>query len=205
METIEVSLFMNLLNDFGMVAFAASGSIAALKHEGDLFGAIFLALVASTCGGITRDLLIGAVPPEVMLSTFPLFLATGVGVLTYFFFPFVCKYMEHPIAFFDALGLGVFAVYGAGKAMDFGIMPVWSIGLGVITAVGGGALRDMMLAQTPFILKKEIYATASILGAAILVAGCIWVPHLREAAMLTGALACTALRLLALRYGWNMR
>ena len=199
----QVDIFLKVVNAVGLFAFAVSGAVAAIKHKADLVGVLFLSLVASSCGGICRDILIGDLPPAMMRSHLPLVVSISAGLLTYFCYPLVNK-LSHPMEFFDALGLGLFAVLGANKAMNVGISPEWCVGLGILTAVGGGIVRDMLLAQVPTVLKTEIYATAALLGALIMVLGKIWLPEFEAQVMLVGATACVLLRLLSLRYRWHM-
>ncbi len=198
-----VDIFFKVVNVTGLLAFSLSGAVAAIKKDADIFGVLMLALVASTFGGIFRDILLGDLPPAVMRSHLPIIISVVAGLLTYFFYSLVGR-LNYPIEFFDALGLGVFAVLGANKAMIYGISPIWSIGMGMLTAVGGGAMRDIMLTQVPFIFKTEIYATAAFLGALIMVLGKLWLPGEEKLVMLVGATACSSLRLIALHYRWNM-
>lgn len=199
-----VDPFISVINYLGILAFAFSGAVAAMKKEADIVGVLILSLIACSCGGIIRDLLIGNMPPELLRSNYILGIAIIAGVVTYFFFPLVSK-MSRPIDVFDALGLGLFAVVGAVKALDFGINPVWSVGMGLVTSIGGGVARDMMLAQVPTIFKSEIYATAAVLGSAIVVAGKTMFPGYVYLFMVLGAVACSGLRLLAIHFNWHLR
>lgn len=204
MPSTNVDFFVSAINTLGIIAFAFSGATAAMKKEADVVGVLFLSLVACSCGGIVRDLMLGDLPPELMRNNYILVLALISGLLTFFFFNQVDR-LNRPIDFFDALGLGLFAVVGADKALSFGINPVWSVGLGLITAVGGGIARDMMLAQIPTIFKSEIYATPALFGAFILVAGKSLWPDQGHIFMLLGAVTCSGLRLLAIHRHWHIR
>lgn len=204
MPSSNVDLFVSIINTLGIIAFAFSGATAGMKKEADVVGVLILSLIACSCGGIVRDLMLGDLPPELMRNNYILVLALISGLSTYFFFKQVDR-LNRPIDFFDALGLGLFAVVGADKALTFGINPVWSVGLGLVTAVGGGIARDMMLAQIPTIFKSEIYATPALLGSLILVAGKSTWPDLGHVFMLLGAVTCSGLRLLAIRCHWHIR
>lgn len=204
LQTDHVDYILQFINVLGLFSFAVSGAVAALKRKADLIGVLILSLVASTCGGILRDIFIGDLPPAVMRSYLPLFMATLTGITTYFFYTTIMR-LSHPIDFFDAIGIGMYTVVGADKALSFGIDPVWSVGMGVVTAVGGGAIRDVLLARVPTILRSEIYVTPAFIGAAIMVAGREWLPGDNRYYMVAGAIACTSLRLLAIRYKWNIR
>lgn len=105
---------------------------------------------------------------------------------------------------FDAFGLGLFTVIGAEKAMAFGIGPLWSVLLGMITAIGGGMVRDILIARVPQVLLGEIYATASILGGAIAVAGHVWPIIPPQYSMVLGAAVCIILRCLTIKYHWEI-
>lgn len=104
----------------------------------------------------------------------------------------------------DAFGLGLFTVLGVTKGMAWNITPVWAILLGVITGVGGGMARDILLARVPNVLHREIYATCSLIGSAVVVLGCYGGTLRQEYAVIAGAVICIALRCVALRYNWNM-
>ena len=199
-----VDTFVSIINVLGILAFAFSGAVAGMKKETDVVGVLFLSLVACSCGGLVRDLLIGDLPPELLRGNFMLILAAIPGLFTFFFYKLTDK-LNRPIDFFDALGLGLFAVVGANKAMAFDITPAWCVGLGLITGVGGGIARDMMLAQVPTIFKSEIYATPAVIGAFILVAGKTVFPDYGHVFMALGAVVCSGLRLMAIHFHWHVR
>lgn len=199
-----VDTFVALINTLGIIAFAFSGALAGIRREVDIVGIMMLSLVACSCGGLTRDVLIGDFPPELLRSNFILILALTSGIFAKIFYTRLTRF-HRVIDFFDALGLGLFAVVGAAKGLSFGITPTWSVGLGLITAVGGGMIRDILLAQVPTILKSEIYATPALLGALIFVAGkCLW-PDFGHIFMTLGAMTTSLLRLLAIHYNWHIR
>ncbi len=200
----QVDTFVSIINTLGIIAFAFSGATAAMKKEADVVGVVILSLIACSCGGIIRDLLLGDLPPELLRTNFILILAIFSGLCSFFFFKQVDR-LNRPIDFFDALGLGLFAVAGADKAMAFGLNATWSVGLGLVTAVGGGMARDIMLAQVPTILRSEIYATPALLGALILVAGKSLWPSWGPLFLILGAVTCSGLRLLAIHFHWHIR
>ena len=196
--------FVAVINLLGIIAFAFSGALAAIRREVDVVGIPMLSLVACSFGCLTRDILIGDFPPELMRSNFILGLAIASGIFARIFYDRLTRF-HRVIDFFDALGLGLFAVVGASKGLSFGITPTWSVGLGLITAVGGGLARDILLAQVPSLLKSEIYATPALLGALIFVAGTsIW-PDKGNIFMALGAITASGLRLLAIHYNWHVR
>lgn len=199
-----VDTFISIINILGLIAFAFSGAIAGMKREADIVGVIILSLIACSFGGLVRDLMLGDTPPELLRSNFILTLAVIIGLVTYFFFNKVNRFAR-PIDFFDALGLGLFTVVGASKAMSFGLNATWCVGMGLITSIGGGVVRDMMLAQVPTVFKSEIYATPAILGSFIFVAGKTVLPDYGHIFMALGAITCSGLRLMAIHNNWHVR
>ena len=187
----------------GVFACAMSGATAALQRRLDLFGVVLIAFITACGGGVVRDLCIGATPPAGLSDWRYLATATLAALITVGAGPWV-KRLASPVLLFDALGLSVFAVTGAHKALAYGHNNEVAILLGTTTAVGGGIARDVLLNRVPVILRKEIYATAALLGASLVVLGEAlgwsrsWLPWLAIA-------ACFALRLLSLRYGWHLR
>lgn len=186
----------------GTFVFALSGAVAARQRDLDLFGIAAIAFIVACGGGIVRDLSIGAIAPVGLsdwryLATAMLAVAAALGA-----YPLVQR-LSYPVRFFDGLGLGFFAVAGAHKALEFGHGAETAILLGVITAVGGGVMRDVLLNRIPLILQKEIYASAALLGAATEVAGerlgCSlqWLPWVGI------GLAC-GLRQWSLHRGWQL-
>src|SRR5918911_1897258 len=138
------------LNLAGTFVFGLSGGLAAVRAKLDLFGVVVLAAVVGLAGGITRDVLIGT-PPATLRDWRYLAAAAAAGVVC-FFAGRVLERAERSVMIFDALGLGLFAVTGATKALQFGLGPVQAILLGTITGVGGGMLRDVLLREDPSVL-----------------------------------------------------
>src|SRR5690349_3952168 len=158
-------LWLNLIGTF---VFGLSGGLAAARARLDLFGVIVLAAVVGLAGGIIRDLLIG-VPPATFRDSRYLAAVAAAGLVS-FFARSTVERAERGVLVFDAVGLAVFCVTGASKALDFGLGPVQAVLLGAITAVGGGMVRDVLLSEIPFVLRKELYAVPALLGAAVVVA-----------------------------------
>ncbi len=157
----------------GTVAFAVSGAMVAIKKKVDIFGVIVLSVMTALGGGIVRDILIGCLPPR-MFSDYRYVLAAVVTSVIVFVAAFIFrepyrkseKTVDAINNIFDALGLGVFTVMGANVAIESGftVNGILVVCLAVVTGVGGGLIRDVMLMEIPFVLKKRIYAVASILG-----------------------------------------
>jgi uncharacterized membrane protein YeiH len=186
------------LNVAGTFVFGLSGGIAAVRARLDFFGVIVLAAVVGLAGGIMRDLLIGT-PPATFRDWRYLAAAGAAGLVSFFAAPRLER-INRQVLIFDALGLSVFCVTGATKALAFGLGPVQATLLGMITGIGGGMLRDLLLGETPTVLRRELYAIPALLGAAVVVAA-------DEAGStsavfpLLGAGLCFAIRMFGLRRG----
>ncbi|WP_181305478.1 trimeric intracellular cation channel family protein [Rufibacter sp. XAAS-G3-1] len=187
----------------GTFAFAISGATAARKRNLDLFGICAIAFVVACGGGIIRDLCIGAIPPAGLTNWPYLVVAIIAAGLTVHFFPVVQR-LTRPVLFFDAVGLSLFAVTGAEKALHYGHNGEVAVLLGITTAVGGGVIRDVLLTRVPVILEKEIYASAALLGAVLVVLGNYlqWVS--RDWVAIIALTVCFTLRILALYFHWNL-
>lgn len=188
-------LWLSLMGTF---VFGLSGGLAAVRARLDVFGVVVLAAVVGLAGGIVRDLMIGT--PPATFRDWRYLAAVGAAGLVCFFARPVLERMQRGILLFDAMGLALFCVAGASKALAFGLGPVQAVILGAITGIGGGMLRDVLLGQVPTVLRHELYAIPALLGAAIVV-----VAH--EAGSLSpvfpilGAFACFATRMLGVRFG----
>ena len=163
------------LNLAGTFVFGLSGGLAAVRARLDFFGVIVLAAVVALAGGITRDLLIGT-PPATFRDWRYLAAAGAAGLVSFFAAPRLER-INRQILIFDALGLAVFCVTGATKAVGFGLGPLQATLLGAITGIGGGMLRDVLLSETPTVLRRELYAVPALLGAAVVVARRRGGPH----------------------------
>lgn len=200
--SFDYAFLLALFNYLGLFAFGISGAVAALRRHADIFGVVVLAFAAACSGGIIRDILIGSLPPDNILTWKPLAVSSASVLATIIFYPVITQRFKNPVQVFDAVGLGLFAVLGADKALTFGLSPLWAVLLGVVTSVGGGVVRDVLLARVPAVLRTEIYATAALAGAAILVLGKEFSLWPDAYGIFIGAGACMAVRLLALYFGW---
>ncbi len=192
-----------LLDLAGTFAFAISGATAARQRGLDLFGICAIAFTVACGGGIIRDICIGAIPPTGLSNWRYLVTAMIAAGMTIGLYPFVRR-LNHPVLFFDALGLSLFAVTGAQKSLAYGHNAEVAVLLGITTAVGGGVLRDILLNRIPLILEKEIYASAALLGALIVVSGHYFNWFSSDWISIIALITCFGLRLLALRYHWNL-
>lgn len=206
MKASQKSASAILLLVFDLLAtfvFALEGAFSGVQNRLDVLGLMVLAFATALGGGIIRDLLIGAIPPNSIRDW--RYATTAFAAAAFVFLGY--RHLSHVpspwILTLDAAGLALFAVAGAAKALELGIHPLLSILMGGITGVGGGTIRDMLLARVPAVLHSDIYATAALLGAAIVVAG--WKLKVRPVwAMTLGGPACFLLRMVALRRHWNL-
>jgi uncharacterized membrane protein YeiH len=186
----------------GTFVFAISGATKAVERRLDIFGVMLLAFAAGNAGGITRDLLIGAVPPAAVASWTYLGVSVLAGLITWFWYRAIGR-LKNPVLWFDAVGLAFFAVAGANKALAHGLTPVMSAVMGMVTGIGGGILRDVLANEIPTVLRADLYAVAALAGGAVVAGG--HVLHLNPlATTIVGAVLCFALRFMAIRYGWDL-
>lgn len=199
---IDTRTFVHILDLAGTFVFAISGAVAAVNARLDIFGILVLSFVAGNFGGIGRDVLIGAIPPAAMSDVFYLAVSLLAGIVTFFWYAGVDR-LRNPVLLFDAAGLALFAVAGAQKAIQFGLNPVAAALLGMLTGIGGGMTRDVLLAEIPQVLRSDLYAVAALAGAAVVVTGhTLDVPY--GASALAGAALCFFLRFMAIRHGWHL-
>lgn len=193
----------NFLDIAGTFAFAISGATAAKQRNLDLFGICAVAFIVACGGGIIRDLCIGAVPPAGLTTWYYLATALVATTMTIGFYSVVQR-LNQPVLLFDAVGLSLFAVTGAQKALSYTDNGEVAVLLGITTAVGGGVLRDILLNRIPVILEKEIYASAAFIGALMVVLGTYqkWLSD--DWVSIIALMICFTLRILALHYHWNM-
>ena len=191
-----------VLDLVGTFVFAISGATAGVTRRLDLFGIVVLSFVTGNVGGITRDVLIGSVPPAAISDWRYLAVSLLAGVITFYSYSVVDR-LRSPVLVFDAAGLALFVVSGAQKALAFGLNPVMAALLGMLTGVGGGMMRDLLLAEIPTVLRTDLYAIAGLAGAAVVVIGNLL--HLPPTATtIIGALLCFGLRLMAIHRGWHL-
>jgi len=195
-------LLVKALDLTGTLVFAMSGAARGVQRSMGLFGVLVLAFVTAVSGGIIRDILIGAVPPESVASWHNLALAVLGGVLV-FRFSVLFDRLQHPVLLFDAIGLGLFAVAGTQKALGYGVNWPMAAILGMASGIGGGMVRDVLTTQVPSVLHSDLYAVAALAGALMVVAGdALRLPP----AMIgwAGVTICVFLRLMALYRGWRL-
>jgi uncharacterized membrane protein YeiH len=197
-----VTTYLLVLDLAGTFVFALSGAMAGVRFKLDLFGVLVVSLVAATAGGILRDVLIGAVPPAAINDWRYISVSALAGLMAFRWHALIEK-LQHPVLVFDGAGLALFAVTGTSKALAFGLDPVGAVVLGVLSGIGGGALRDILVAKPPTVLRSELYAVTAMAAAIVVVGGDLLNLAPRPVA-LAGALLCFGLRIAAIRRGWEL-
>lgn len=196
----------------GTVAFAISGASLAVRYRLDLFGVLLLGGVTALGGGTMRDLLLGCVPPRMFTSYEYLLIAAitsfAVFTVSYFMRGYEFKSPEtlgNILNFIDALGLGAFVVTGTSLPMTAGYAdnPFMCVFLGVMTGVGGGVLRDMMIRDIPAVLRKDIYAVAAMIGGLVYFY-CTKYFNVYGLPTVMCITVTMAIRMFAARYRWNL-
>lgn len=186
----------------GIFVFALSGGVLAVRKRLDLFGVLVLACATAVSGGIVRDVLIGAIPPASLQDWRYLAVAMLAGLVTFRWCGLIER-LRNPVQLFDAAGLALFAVLGTGKALDFGLSPFAATLLGMVTGIGGGVARDLLVARIPVVLQAELYAVAALAGGGAVALSDALGLH-RAPAMAAGALLCFGLRFISIRRGWRL-
>lgn len=196
------SLLLLILDLTGTFAFALNGALTALRAARlDIVGVITLGMFTALGGGIIRDILIDSLPPATFVDWRYLAVAAAGGLIAFLFGRRLDR-LAKPINLLDAVGLSLFAVTGASKALEFGLGFAQAVILGVVTAVGGGTLRDVFVRRVPSVLSSGLYAIPALVAALLTViavtAGLYGVP-----AAVIAAAACFVIRMVGLHFGWN--
>ncbi|HEU4336214.1 MAG TPA: trimeric intracellular cation channel family protein [Nocardioides sp.] len=201
MPETEFATTLVVLDLVGIFVFAVTGALVAVRKNLDIFAALVLAGVTGLGGGFIRDVLIDATPPAALTDWRYLLVPVAAGLLTFAFHPVVGR-LERVLTLFDAVGLSIFCVTGALKAVDYGLDPVPAALMGMVTAIGGGMIRDVLAGSVPVIFEGALYATPALAGAVVAVLlGRTDLPVVIVAA--AGFATCLAWRLLALVRGWS--
>lgn len=196
-------LLIQILDLFGTMAFAVTGAFKAIEHRSDIVGVIILATITGVTGGVVRDIVFGRVPP--LAVTNPLYLViTIITAVSIFFLYRSLKKHWNMFLKFDAIGLGVFTIIGASFAYHLAGLNFLAMAFaGLVTAVGGGILRDVFVNEVPIVFVKELYASASFAGVVMLF-GLLAAGVDLNAAAVPCIAAVTFLRLIAMKYNWNL-
>ena len=202
-DTSQIDFFVYILDLFGTMAFAVTGAFKAIEHKADIVGIIILATITGLAGGTIRDVVFGKTLPNSLIDpTYVIITVISAIVL----FLLYSKMKKHWNVFlkFDAVGLGVFTVIGATFAYNlFGMNFLIIVLSGMLTGIGGGILRDVFVNQTPIVFVKELYASASFIGA-IVFYFTLLITNEVYAATILGIILTTGLRLVAMKYNWNL-
>lgn len=186
----------------GTFIFALSGALTGVKYRLDVFGVLVLSFLAGNSGGIIRDVVIGAIPPLAINDWRYVAVSMLAGVVTFFRYSDVNR-LRTLVLLCDAAGLALFAVEGANRALAFHLGPVAAVLLGMLTGIGGGMVRDVLMAEIPMVLRADFYAVAALTGAAVVVVG-RKLNFSSAGAGMAGAILCFALRFLAIRRHWHL-
>jgi uncharacterized membrane protein YeiH len=195
------STFLLVLDLGGIFVFAISGALVGVRKQLDVFGVMVLAGTTGLGGGFLRDVLIDATPPAALSDWRYLVVPVVAGLLTFAFHSLMGR-LGREINVFDAAGLGLFCVTGALKALEYGLGPVPSILMGMVTAIGGGMARDLLAGRVPVVFSGELYATPALLGAT----WAVLADSLDQPVVVVAVPAvaiCFGLRVLALWRGWQ--
>src|SRR5260370_19479727 len=196
---MDEKLILNLVGTFG---FGLGGGILGVRKKMDLFGVLVLAVATGLGGGIMRDLILGHTPPTTLVDWRYLAAAGVAGLLVFVDYRQIIRWNRFVIAF-DAAGLAIFTVTGTTIALLAGLGPVPAALLGMLTGLCGGALRDRMAAEVPLVLRSEIYAVASLLGAMIITLA-NQAQVLGPAGQIIAHVATFALRVVSVWRGWEI-
>jgi uncharacterized membrane protein YeiH len=185
------------------MAFAVTGAFKAIEHKSDIVGIIILATITGVAGGVLRDLVFGQIPPLSVMNPLYLVITTATGIAMFFLHRSLRRHWNLLLKF-DAIGLGVFTIIGATIAYNLlGLNFLAMAFAGLLTAVGGGILRDVFVNEVPIVFVKELYASASFVGVVIFFALLAAGVELNIAAI-PSIVAVTAMRMLAMKYNWNL-
>lgn len=194
--------FIHVIDLLGTFSFAVAGAFAAIEKKLDPFGVLIIAFVTAIGGGTIRDVLIGDLPVAWLKSMDTVFVIV-LSALLVLFFGYSLKKISWLLILFDAIGLGLFSIIGVEKGLAHQLSPAVCVALGTVTGCFGGVLRDVLLNNVPLIFKKEIYASASILGGVVYVLLLSANLNSQFADIICIALICLT-RLLAVKLNWSL-
>lgn len=193
--------FILTIDYSGTFVFAISGALAGMKRKFDIFGVFIMGLVTAIGGGTLRDLLIGSTPVGWMLSNVYIGIVIGAIAFTYLFRPYVRK-LRRSMFLFDTIGIALYTILGLQKALGYGIGPVIAVMLGVVSATFGGVIRDVLSGEVPLIFRKEVYASACLVGGVLFLLIDSWLGNL--AGMATAIAVVFLIRFFAVKYQWSL-
>ena len=194
--------FIYILDLFGTVAFAITGAFKAIEKKFDIVGILVLATITGVAGGTIRDVILGRIPNSVADPTY-IVATIASGIVIFFLYSRLKKHWNLFLKF-DAIGLGVFTIIGATFAYNiFGLNFLAILLAGILTAAGGGILRDIFVNQVPIVFVKEFYLSASFIGIVVFSIILYFTGEIYYATIV-GIILTTSLRLIAIKYNWNL-
>ncbi|HUU49192.1 MAG TPA: trimeric intracellular cation channel family protein [Nitrosopumilaceae archaeon] len=200
--SISSEIFVYVLDLFGTMAFAVTGAFKAIEHKSDFVGIILLATITGVAGGTIRDVVMGRFPSSISDPTYVI-ITVASGICIFFLYSKLKKHWNLFLKF-DAFGLGIFTIIGGTFAYNmFGLNFLVIISAGILTAVGGGILRDVFVNQVPIVFVKELYVTASFIGVFVFYFILYFGGEL-YIATIVGIVIVTGVRLTAMKFNWNL-
>ena len=200
---LSIAVLIQFLDLFGTMAFAVTGAFKAVEHKSDIVGVLILSTITGVAGGVIRDIIFGKLPPTAVINPLYIIITISTGVVIFLLYP-ILKTHWNLFLKFDAVGLGVFTVIGSAFAYNiFGQNFLTMSFAGVLTAIGGGILRDALVNEIPLVFTKELYATASFIGIVILFVMLSININLSVASIPT-IVVVTSIRLIAMKFNWNL-
>jgi uncharacterized membrane protein YeiH len=198
---MQVSDFIYYLDLIGTFVFAISGTLLAVEKRFDIVGAFVIGLVTALGGGTTRDILIGASPVAWMTDLNYLFCVPIAMVCCYLFYDQILQ-LRRSLFLFDAIGIGIFTILGIQKVLSMGLSPIIALIMGIVSAVFGGIVRDVLTNEVPLIFRKEIYASACLIGGlSFLLISKTSLPT--DLISFISVILVILIRILAVRYKWE--
>ncbi|MBB3035870.1 trimeric intracellular cation channel family protein [Hoyosella altamirensis] len=195
-------MLLRILDLSGIAVFAASGALVGVSKRLDIFGVCVVGVITGIGGGMIRDVLLGITPPT-SLQNWPYFATAFAACLVVLVLHPEVRRIRAGVLVLDAIGVGVFATGGAGIALASGAGPLAATIIGMITAIGGGLLRDVLVNEMPLLLQRDLYAVPALLGATtVVLADALTIPE--SVGLAVGSVTAAGLRLLALWRGWNL-
>ncbi|MFW0795662.1 trimeric intracellular cation channel family protein [Gordonia sp. CPCC 205515] len=197
-------MLQEILNDAGIAVFAASGAMLGVRKDFDLWGIITVGALTGVGGGILRDVLLGITPPTSVQNWVPITVAVIAGLVVFVFHPAFTE-LRRSILILDAIGMGLFATSGAAIAIDQHVSAFAATLVGLLTAVGGGLLRDVLANEVPLMLQPaDLYAVPATLGATVVGIGGTYTDVPIWIWLTVGAVVATGLRIAGLVFGWRL-
>ncbi|GAA13569.1 hypothetical protein GOALK_086_00110 [Gordonia alkanivorans NBRC 16433] len=192
------------MNFAGVAVFAASGAMVGVRKDFDMWGIVTVGVLTGAGGGVLRDVLLGITPPSSIENFGNVLTGTIASLLVFAFHPAFTK-LRRSILVLDAFGMGLFAATGASIAVEVGASAFAATAVGLLTAVGGGVLRDVISNEIPLLLQPaDLYAVPALLGATVVAVGSYHTPVPDWVWLIVGSILATGLRLLGLKFGWRL-